>query len=100
MSGLTRKILHLTKDVWPVLASVPGIRPNFSDADLTTTAAVIRVLVEKGVDTLESIYAYLNRRNCPHDLATIRFLLDAYAGLDRRQCLWFKTTTGSYVALN
>jgi len=100
VSGLAQNIREIAVGVRPLLSPVTGIRPNFRGADLTTTAAAIRVLIEKGVDTPEAVYNYLHSRDCPHDLATVRFLLDVYAGFDRRQCLWFRTEAGRYKPLD
>ena len=99
MSGLARDILQIADDIRPLFEKISGVRPDFSNADLTTTTAAISVLVERGIDIPEAIHAYLRERGCQHGLPTIRFLLDAYAGADRRQCFWFRTAAGRYKPL-
>ncbi len=82
------------------LCHEPAIRPNLRSANHVTTAAVILLLIRKGINSANAIYAYLSGRDCRHDLETVQFLLDAYEGGDRRHCLWWRGGAGRYILLD
>lgn len=82
------------------LCHEPGIRPNFRGADYFTLAAIIAVILGKGMDTVSTIYTYLSGRECPHDFATVQFILDAYDGDDSHHCVWERNKAGRYSLLD
>ena len=100
MSTLATDIRAMSKGLAPLLKYEPEIRPNFAGADLVTTAAAMRVAIGRGVNTPRTLHKYLSGRGSSYDLATIQFLLDAYAGHDRRHCLWSRGGTDKYVLLD
>lgn len=99
MSTVANDIRESARAIASWLRHEPAIRPDFRGADYPTAAAVIAVLISKGIDRPPAIYAYLSDRGCPHDLATIEFLLNAYDGGDRRHCVWRRSKSGRYTLL-
>lgn len=99
MSTIARSIRVIAGNIAPMLRYEPGIRPNFCGADHIMTAAIMAVIIAQGVNTLPSIYHYLDNRSCPYDRDTVKFLLDAYDGRDCRTCVWSSDKAGRYSAL-
>lgn len=100
MNTIANDIREAAKSLAGWLRHEPAIRPNLRAADHITTAAVIAVLIEKGLDRTASIYTYLAGRDCPHDYATVQFILDAYDGGDWRHHVWRRNKAGRYTMLS
>jgi len=77
----------------------PVIIPDFHRADLNAVVALIFVAINRGRNTEESVFLYLEQRKCPFDLDTIRFLLNQFNGNDFRHCLWCRDKAGRYELL-
>lgn len=100
MSTIANDIRESARAIASWLRHEPAIRPDFRGADFAATAAVIAVIIPRGIDTAPTIFAYLSARACPHDFATIEFLLNAYDGGDRRHCVWRRSKSGRYSVLD
>ena len=100
MSNLTQEIVCTAEAIAPTMSLEPNVRMSFTDADLVMVAAVMGVLISKGVDTLDRIHGYLAKRGCRFDREVIAFVLRVYDGRDRRANLWLRAGSDRYRLLH
>ena len=96
MSSISFSIRSAAASLSPMLQHEPGVRPNFQGADHVTTAAIMAVVIGRGINTAAGIFTYLDGRQSKFDRPTVQFLLDVFDGRDRRQSLWTKDAAGRY----
>jgi hypothetical protein len=73
------------------------VRMNFHGADLATLLAIIYMLINRNQNKVIDIHSFLRDRGGQYDLATIKFLLDAFEGPDNDVHLWWMWRYNRYV---
>ena len=100
MNTIASEIRTMAQAVGGWLCHEPTIRPDFRAADYLTTAAIIAVVIGKGINRSNAIHAYLDGRECTLDVGAVQFILDAFDGGDRRHCVWQRSKGGRYTLLD
>ena len=99
MYNFTQGLIVDAQRIRNVLDFEPAVRPDFSEAKITTVVALIYCLIWKGIADSAGINRYLAEHGCRFDRDVIDFLISAYEGDDPERHLWTRTSIGIYVPI-